>query len=92
MYSAFGWEPPVYAHVGLLQDAENQKLSKRTGSDGIESFRDAGIFPEALVNFLALLGWSHKLNDDFLPLQELVKIVRRSVASWVLSRVLMSEV
>lgn len=78
MYNAFGWVPPVYAHVGLLLDAENQKLSKRAGSIGIESFRNAGIFPEALVNFLALLGWSHKLNDDFLPMQELIKIVRSS--------------
>ena len=79
MYNAFGWEPPVYAHVGLLQDSSNQKLSKRGGSDSVRSFRDAGVFPESLVNFLALLGWSHKSNNDLLRMQELIENVRRTV-------------
>ena len=75
MYNAFGWKPPTYAHVGLLQDGDNQKLSKRIGSDSIGSYRQSGIFPETLVNFLALLGWSHKLTSDFLRMQDLIQNV-----------------
>ncbi|KAL9128940.1 MAG: hypothetical protein Q9217_002494 [Psora testacea] len=74
MYGAFGWEPPVYAHVGLLQDDDGQKLSKRAGSNDISvrSYADSGIFPEALINFVALLGWSHRSSVDLLRRQELV--------------------
>ena len=76
MYDALSWEPPAFAHVGLLQDAARSKFSKRDGSLNIRSFRDEGYFAEALVNFAALFGWSHKLGDDFLNLEDLVKNVR----------------
>ena len=75
LYNAFNWEPPVFAHVGLLQDSSRQKLSKRDGALEIRSYRDEGIFPEALVNHVALFGWSHRLGDDFMDLQCLVKNV-----------------
>lgn len=74
MYDAFGWKPPQYAHVGLLQDSNHQKYSKRSGASQseIRSLERQGIFPEALINFVALHGWSHDLRDDFLRLQDLV--------------------
>lgn len=75
MYNAFKWEPPTFAHVGLLQNATQQKLSKRDSALDIRSFREEGIFPEALVNYVALFGWSHRLGDDLLNLQDLVRNV-----------------
>ena len=75
MYNAFGWEPPVFAHVSLLTDAARRKLSKRVGSSSIRGMREEGILPGALVNYLALLGWSHRLMDDFLPMADLISIV-----------------
>jgi glutamyl-tRNA synthetase len=75
MYQAFGWQPPAYAHVGLLQDASRQKLSKRNLDLDIQAFKNDGFFPEALVNHVALMGWSHTLGNDFLPLRELVNNV-----------------
>lgn len=75
MYNAFGWEPPTFAHVGLLQDSSRQKFSKRDLALDVRSFRKDGIFPEALVNYVALYGWSHRLGNDFLSLQDLVKNV-----------------
>ena len=72
LYKAFNWLPPAFAHVGLLQDAIGQKLSKRNVDTGLEHFKRDGIFPEALVNHLTLLGWSHSLGNDFLPLRKLI--------------------
>ena len=84
MYEAFGWQPPAFAHVGLLQDGNRQKLSKRNLDIDIGSFKDKGIFPEALVNYVALLGWSHEEGSDFMTLNQLVNNVRYSnlSATW----------
>ncbi len=73
MYKAFGWDPPHFAHVGLLQDTERQKFSKRNADLDIRTFENDGIFPEALTNYVALHGWSHTLGNDFLSLQDLVQ-------------------
>ncbi len=75
MYQAFGWEPPAFAHVGLLLDKGGQKLSKRTGSIDISEFRNKGIFPETLTNFLALLGWSHMAESDVMSMKDLIRNV-----------------
>ena len=72
LYNAFKWEPPTFAHVGLLQDSSRQKLSKRDLSLDIRQLQKDGIFAEALVNYVALFGWSHRLGDDFINLQDLV--------------------
>ena len=72
MYEAFGWQPPAYAHVGLLQDNTKQKLSKRNMDGDFVAYRKDGIFPETLLNFVALLGWSHTLGSDILTLQDLI--------------------
>ena len=58
IYRAMGWEPPTYCHVPLVKGPDGQKLSKRHGATSITEFRDQGYLPEALFNFLALLGWS----------------------------------
>ncbi|MCJ1377020.1 Glutamate--tRNA ligase mitochondrial [Xylographa soralifera] len=72
LYKAFGWEPPAYAHVGLLQDINKQKLSKRDFNMDLEKMKMDGILPEALMNFVALLGWSHAMGSDFFTLQQLI--------------------
>ena len=72
MYSAFGWEPPQFAHVGLLVDESGNKLSKRNFDTDITSFKEQETFPETLANFAALLGWSHKEKSDVMTLQQLV--------------------
>ncbi len=58
LYRAFGWEPPVFAHLPIIKDPEGGKLSKRRGAASVIDFREKGILPDALFNFLALLGWS----------------------------------
>ncbi|KAH7419287.1 hypothetical protein BKA64DRAFT_751729, partial [Cadophora sp. MPI-SDFR-AT-0126] len=73
MYQAFGWDPPAFAHVGLLLDKNKQKLSKRTGSIDISSYRELGIFPETLTNFVALLGWSHNVGRDVMSMKDLIR-------------------
>ena len=75
MFKAFGWTPPKYAHVGLLQDSDRQKFSKRNMvSDlNISSFRAKGYFPEALLNYAALFGWSHSSPSDVLELNDLIE-------------------
>jgi glutamyl-tRNA synthetase len=72
MYSAFGWEPPEFAHVGLLVDENGNKLSKRNFDTNISAFKEMEIFPETLTNFTALLGWSHKEKSDVMDLRTLV--------------------
>lgn len=58
LYEALGWDTPEFAHVGLLVDRSGQKLSKRHGDIDITSWRDRGILPVALLNYVMLLGWS----------------------------------
>lgn len=72
MYEAFGWEAPAFAHVGLLLNRDRKKLSKRDGAIDISSYREAGYFPEAVANFVALLGWSHNKNYDVMDMPQLI--------------------
>jgi nondiscriminating glutamyl-tRNA synthetase len=58
LYEAFGWEPPQFAHLSTILGADRTRLSKRHGATSLQNFRDLGILPEALRNYLALLGWS----------------------------------
>ncbi len=64
LYQAFGWEPPIYAHVPLVLGPDGKKLSKRHGAVSIDEFRRQGYLPEALFNFLALLGWAPGEGDE----------------------------
>ena len=71
LYLALGWEAPTFAHIPLIHGADGAKLSKRHGALGIEAYRDAGSLPEALVNYLLRLGWSHG-DDEVIDLQQAV--------------------
>jgi len=73
LYQAFGWEPPKFAHFPVLREASRAKLSKRHGSVGILEFKEEGYLPEALLNFLALLGWSHPQGKEIFSIEELVE-------------------
>ena len=58
LYQAFGWQPPEFAHLSTILGPDRARLSKRHGATSLQNFRDLGILPEALRNYLALLGWS----------------------------------
>lgn len=75
LHKTFGWTPPSYAHVGLLQNNKREKFSKRNEDLDLRSLEKEGIFPEALINYVALFGWSHKLGNDFMRLQDLIENV-----------------
>ena len=72
LYEAFGWEVPVYIHCPLITDENHQKLSKRCGHSSFEDLVDQGFLTEAIVNFVALLGWSPADNQEIMSLDELV--------------------
>jgi glutamyl-tRNA synthetase len=71
--AALGAEIPKYAHVPLLNGPDGKKLSKRHGAVTVEEFRVAGFIPEALVNYLALLGWSYDDHTEIMSREELVE-------------------
>ena len=73
LYEAFGWEVPVYVHCPLITDESHQKLSKRSGHSSFEDLIEQGFLTEAVVNFVALLGWSHADNQEIMSLEELVE-------------------
>ena len=73
LYAAFGWEPPVFAHLPMILGPDKAKLSKRHGATTIGEYRDNGYLPEAMFNFLALLGWSLDDKTDLLSREELVQ-------------------
>lgn len=73
LYDAFGWEVPVYVHCPLITDENHQKLSKRCGHSSYEDLIDQGFLTEAIVNFVALLGWSPSNNEEIFSLEELTK-------------------
>lgn len=73
LYEAFGWEVPVYIHCPLITDEDHHKLSKRCGHSSYEDLLEQGFLTEAIVNFVALLGWSPDDNTEIFTLEELVK-------------------
>ncbi len=72
LYEAFGWEVPVYVHCPLITDEEHKKLSKRCGHSSYEDLLEQGFVSEAIVNFVALLGWSPEDNQEIMSLDELI--------------------
>ncbi len=72
LYEAFGWEVPVYVHCPLITDEEHHKLSKRSGHSSYEDLLEQGFISEAIVNFVALLGWSPVENREIFTLEELI--------------------
>lgn len=73
LYEAFGWAVPEYIHCPLITNEEHQKLSKRSGHSSYEDLIEQGFLSEAVVNFVALLGWSPSDNTEIFTLEELVK-------------------
>lgn len=74
LYEAFGWEVPVYVHCPTITNEEHKKLSKRSGHSSYQDLIEQGFVAEAVVNYVALLGWSPEENREIFSLDELVKI------------------
>ncbi|MBF8280575.1 MAG: glutamyl/glutaminyl-tRNA synthetase, partial [Candidatus Magasanikbacteria bacterium] len=72
LYEAFGWKPPEFAHLPLLLNADRSKLSKRQGDVAVEEFLKKGYLPDALINFVALLGWNPSADREMFNLKELI--------------------
>jgi len=73
LYQAFGWEPPIYCHLPMVMGKDGQKLSKRHGSTSVRDFREKGYLPEALMNYVSLVGWSYDGQKEFFSKEELEK-------------------
>ena len=73
LYRYFGWDPPKFAHLPLILNPDRSKLSKRQMDVSVEDFKDQGYLPEALTNFVSLLGWSSKEDREIFSIKKLVK-------------------
>ncbi len=73
LYQDFGWEEPVYVHLPLITNEEHKKLSKRSGHSSYEDLLEQGFVSEAIINFVALLGWSSPNNTEIMSLEELIR-------------------
>ena len=73
MYDCFGWERPLYMHLPPIMKDEQRKLSKRYGDANFEDFIEKGFLPEAIVNYIALLGWAPKGNEEKMTMQQLIE-------------------
>jgi glutamyl-tRNA synthetase len=71
LYRALGWEPPLYIHLPMVMGSDGQKLSKRHGATRVGEFREKGYLPEAIINYIALLGWSYDDSREFFTCREL---------------------
>src|SRR5712691_10388716 len=73
LYEALGFPPPIFAHLALVMGPDHRPLSKRHGATSVVEFRARGYLPEALVNYLALLGWSPGDDAELLPIEEMAR-------------------
>lgn len=74
LYKSFGWEPPQFAHLPLLVGSDRAKLSKRHGAKGALEYKQDGYLKEAIINFLALLGWSHPQGKEIFSIEDMIKV------------------
>lgn len=74
LYQYFGWQPPLYFHTSTLRNPDRSKFSKRKGHTSLSWYQEQGYLPEALVNFLCLLGWSHPEEKEIFSLDEFIKL------------------
>ena len=91
LYKAFGWQIPEYIHLPLILDEHGEKLSKRKGAASFQDLLNLGYLPEAIINFIALLGWSPDSNQEFFDLKALekefnIKNLSKSPASFDLKK------
>lgn len=73
LYEDFGWEKPTYIHVAMVLGEDGTKLSKRNGDASFMDLYDQGFLPNAIVNYLVLLGWSPSINQEIFSMDELIK-------------------
>ncbi len=73
LYEAFGWEAPKFAHLPNILNKEKKKLSKRHGDVAVKDFKNKGYLPEALVNYIALVGWSPEDNKEIMTMDEMIE-------------------
>ncbi len=76
LYEAFGWELPVFCHLPLLRNADRSKISKRKNPVSLDYYRTAGVLPEALLNYLALMGWAMPDERDQFTVKEFIEAFR----------------
>jgi glutamyl-tRNA synthetase len=74
LFKAFGVEPPKYAHIPLILNPEGSKMSKRDTGASLQTYIDGGYTPEAIVNYLYLLGWSPKENREIMPIEDVIRM------------------
>ncbi|MCK4540729.1 MAG: glutamate--tRNA ligase, partial [Spirochaetales bacterium] len=74
LYKAFGWDPPVYCHLPMVMGKDGKKLSKRHGATAVREFREGGYLPEAVINYVSLVGWSYDDSREFFTKEELEKL------------------
>ena len=74
LYHAFGWDPPVFCHLPTIMGKDGHKLSKRLGSTSVRDFRAQGYLPDALLNCIALVGWSYDGSRELFTLKELEEL------------------
>jgi glutamyl-tRNA synthetase len=73
IYQALGWESPVFAHHPLILGPDRSPLSKRHGATAVSQYREEGFLPEALLNYLVLLGWTPPSGEEVLPMRTVIK-------------------
>ena len=78
LYEAYGWDKPEYIHLPMVVDADGKKLSKRHGASSFADLLAKGYIPEAVVNYLALLGWSPETTDEIFSLEDLKRLFNPS--------------
>ncbi len=74
LYKAFGWDPPAYCHLPMVMGKDGQKLSKRHGSTSVVDFRKRGYLPEAIINYVTMVGWAYDDSREFFTKAELEKL------------------
>lgn len=74
MYKAFGWEPPKFCHLPMVLGNDGHKLSKRHGSTSVIEFREKGYLPEAILNYVSLLGWAYDDSREFFSREDMEKL------------------
>ncbi|MFO0984421.1 MAG: glutamate--tRNA ligase [Planctomycetota bacterium] len=72
LYVAFGWPPPTFCHLPLLRNADRSKISKRKNPTSLDYYREKGYLPEAMLNFLALMGWATSDGEEVFPVARLI--------------------
>lgn len=83
IYKALGWRQPQFSHVSLILAPDKSKLSKRHGATSLGEFRHQGFLPQAMLNFLALLGWNDGTEKEIFSLQDLQVLAAPTCSSTV---------